>query len=83
MRSGEEEKTEVLLSLFQIYPADDALARIAGAYMNRYASVYRLDLGDALIAATSKITGSVLYSRNVRHYPMEDITVKVPYKHGK
>ena len=83
MRPGEEKKTEALLSLFQIHPADENIARIAGDYLNKYARGRHLDLGDALIAATAQDTGAMLYTRNIRHYPMDDIVVKAPYKRGK
>jgi predicted nucleic acid-binding protein len=82
VRPGEEEDTEALLSLFKIYPADEPLARMAGGYLARYAGSHRLDLGDALIAATAQATKSELYTRNVRHYPMSDIVVKTPYERG-
>jgi predicted nucleic acid-binding protein len=83
MRPGEEADTEALLSLFDIYPADEAIARVAGAYLNQYATSHRLDLGDALTAATARVTGSELYTRNVRHYPMSDVVVKAPYQRGR
>jgi predicted nucleic acid-binding protein len=82
MRDGEEDATNALLSLFQVYPADEGLARFAGAYLNQYAAREHIDLGDALIAATALVTRSELYTRNVRHYPMSDIIVKVPYQRG-
>jgi predicted nucleic acid-binding protein len=82
MRPSEEEDTEALLSLFSIFPADETLARIAGAYLNQYAASHGLDLGDAFTAATAKLTASELYTRNVRHYPMNDIIVKAPYERG-
>lgn len=83
MRPGEEEDTEALLSLFNVCPADEPLARIAGAYLNQYAVSHKLDLGDALTAATAQVTGSELRTRNLRHYPMSDIVVKVPYERGR
>jgi len=83
MRPGEEERTEALLSLFQIYPADERIARIAGNFLNQFARTSRIDLGDAIIAATAKIADAMLYTRNIRHYPMGDIEVKVPYERGR
>ena len=82
MRMGEEEDTEALLSLFEIYPADEKVARIAGSYLNQFARTQHLDLGDALIAATAQITGGVLFTRNLHHYPMVDIHVVAPYERG-
>lgn len=83
MRPGEKDDTDSLLSLFSVYPADEELARIAGAYLNQFAASHRLDLGDALTAATARVTGFELYTRNVRHYPMDDITVIAPYQRGQ
>ena len=83
MRPGEEEDTEALLSLFDVYPADEPLARVAGAYLNQYAASHRLDLGDALTAATARVTSSELCTRNQRHYPMSDIVVRAPYQRGQ
>ena len=83
MRPGEEDETNALLSLFRIYPADESVARVAGAFLNHYGRQYRLDLGDALIAATAEVTGSTLYTRNLRHYQMDEITVQAPYERGR
>jgi predicted nucleic acid-binding protein len=83
MRSGEEEATEALLSLFQVLAADETVARTAGGYLNRFARAERIDLGDAFVAATARVTGSALYTRNARHYPMSDISVVVPYVRGQ
>jgi predicted nucleic acid-binding protein len=82
MRPGEEKETEDLLSLFTVYAADESLARVAGEYLNQFAARKRFELGDALIAATASITGSTLYTRNLRHYPMLDVSVIVPYERG-
>ncbi len=81
-RPGEEEATEALFSLFQMYPADEHVARVAGKYLQQYARSHRLDLGDALLAATARVTNAVLCTRNVRHYPMPDVQILVPYERG-
>lgn len=83
MRPGEEADTDALFTLFTIYGVEETLARVAGSYLQRYARQHRLDLGDALIAATAKLTSSPLYTRNVRHYPMDDVQVVVPYERGR
>jgi len=36
-------------------------------------------MADAIIAATAKLTGSKLYTLNMKHYPMNDIEVIKPY----
>ncbi len=83
MRAGEEEETNALLSLFHIFPADESLARVAGAFLNKYGREHHIDLGDALIAATAQANSTVLITRNIRHYPMDEIEVKVPYERGR
>lgn len=82
MRDGEQADTDELLALFFIQDMDETLARVAGGYLNQFARSHRLDLGDAVIAATAKILGASLYTRNVRHYPMTDIDVIAPYQRG-
>jgi len=83
MRPGEEAETEALFALFSIRPADEPVARAAGAYLNQFARASQLDLGDALIAATAKILSTELITRNVKHYPMKDIVVRAPYARGR
>ncbi|MBI3742172.1 MAG: type II toxin-antitoxin system VapC family toxin [Chloroflexi bacterium] len=83
MRAGEETSTEELFALFTIRPADESVARIAGKYLNQFADTHRLDLGDGLIAATAKLLGADLVTRNMKHYPMTDVTVRVPYERGR
>lgn len=83
MRPGEETPTEELLALFTIYPVDEAVARVAGMYLRQFARSHQLDLGDGLIAATARVLGAELVTRNVKHYPMPDIAVRVPYERGR
>jgi predicted nucleic acid-binding protein len=83
MRPSEEELTEKLLSLFTVIEVDDGIARKAGEYLRRFAHSHKLDLGDALIAATTAVTEAELVTRNVKHYPMTDIRVLVPYERGR
>ena len=83
LRQGEEDATNELLSLFTVRPADESIGRVAGGFLNRYGREHRLDLGDALIAATAQSAGMTLYTRNVRHYPMVEIKVEEPYQRGR
>jgi predicted nucleic acid-binding protein len=83
MRPGEETRTERLLTLFTILDVDEAIARQAGQYLRQYRHSDRLELGDALIAATALQTGAELVTRNIKHYPMSDITVLAPYERGR
>ena len=82
MRQEEQEQTEELLALFTIVAADETIARIAGSYLNQF-KARAMDLGDALIAATAKQFNAELVTRNERHYPMQDISIHVPYMRGR
>lgn len=83
MRPGEEEFTEKLLSLFTIIDVDSAIARKAGEYLRQFSHSPKLDLGDALIAATTAMMGAELVTRNIKHYPMKDIQITAPYERGR
>lgn len=83
MRAGEEARTERLLNLFNILPVDEAVARQAGTYLRQFRRSHRLELGDALIAATAQIHQAELMTRNLKHYPMPDLTVTAPYARGR
>ena len=83
MRSGEKTHTEQLLSLFDVLPVDETVGRQAAVYLRAFRRSHRIDFGDALIAATALLHGAELFTRNVKHYPMTDITVTVPYERGR
>lgn len=82
IRSGEEADTEALLSLFQVHVLDEPQSRMAGAYLNQFGRTHRMDLGDAVVAATARTLAAPLVTRNRRHYPMTDIEIIVPYERG-
>lgn len=78
MRDGEEDDTCSLLDLFQTVPVTNDIAVKAGLYRNRYGQSHGVLLPDALIAATAFEMDAVLYSYNIRLYPMEDVTARDP-----
>jgi len=82
MRAGEQERTEKLFNLFVIIDVDEQIARKAGKYLNEYRVQKRIELADALIAASTFVAGAELITRNVKHYPMGDVRVVAPYKRG-
>jgi predicted nucleic acid-binding protein len=83
MRPDEEDLTEKLLTLFTVIGVDPNMGRKAGEYLRKFTRSHNLDLGDALIAATAALTDADLVTRNVKHYPMTDIHVLVPYQRGR
>lgn len=82
MREGEQERTEKLFGLFVALDVDEQIARKAGEYLNEYRNPQQIELADALIAATAFASGAELVTRNVKHYPMGDVKVIVPYERG-
>ncbi len=83
MRSGEEELTERLMRLFVKLNVDETIARKAGDYLRQYRSSHRIELGDALIAATAVFHDAEIITRNTKHYPMNDVHVLSPYTRGR
>ena len=79
IRPGEEETTNRLLSLFHIIPITEEIGHKAGEYLRLFHKTNGVELGDALIAATSYIDNCELITRNQKHYPMEEIKVTIPY----
>ena len=79
IRTGEEEETQALFEILESIGVDDRIALLAGRYLNQFAKSHGLEIGDAIIAATTKVMGVCLYTRNRRHYPMDDIEVMAPY----
>lgn len=48
------------------------IGRWAGDYLRRYRKSHGIDLGDALIAASAVVNNSTLWTRNLKHYPMQE-----------
>lgn len=83
MRLGEEERTDRLLDMFEVLDIDEQIGRLAAGYLRQFRRTHHLELGDALIAATANTRKAEVVTRNVKHYPMTDIRVVVPYERGK
>jgi len=62
-----------LFSALLCLPVDQTIARLAGDYLRHYRRSHGLELGDALIAATTAVHGATLWTRNHKHYPMRDV----------
>jgi predicted nucleic acid-binding protein len=83
MRPGEEVRTERLLGLFTVLDVTEPIGRQAAAYLRQYRHSHRLELGDALIAATAILFQAELITRNLKHYPMPDVKIVAPYERGR
>jgi len=80
VREGCETLVATMLSKIQILSVDESIAKQAGWYMNQFKKSHNLIMADALIAATAKSIDIPLVTRNIRHFPMKDIRIEVPYK---
>jgi predicted nucleic acid-binding protein len=71
MRPAEEDGTRLLLSTLVWHPVDAEVAEEAGALGRRWLpSHHTIDSADLAIAATAVLSGSSLFTRNIRHFPM-------------
>ena len=74
MRKGEERGTAAFLDGLQDFPVDKTVARKAAHYLRQFRPKgVTLDFADCLIAATASLNDLVLVTKNVAHYPMEDV----------
>jgi predicted nucleic acid-binding protein len=79
VKPDEEGQLEYFLSGFRNIVLTGQIAEIAGRYLNKYRKSHGINMADAIIAATAKLTDSKLYTLNTKHYPMSDIEVIKPY----
>ena len=65
-----------LYNIFEVVSVSKESAEIAGEYREKYAKKgMKLPTIDALIAATAIIHRYILVTRNVKHYPMPEVTL--------
>lgn len=79
VRTEEEASVASLFASMDEIPVDGEVAKRAGRYRSRYSESHGVLLPDALVAASAKKAGAALVTLNKKHYPMPEITVKVPY----
>ena len=73
MRPNEEASTRKLFHLMQCRDVSDAVGEIAGGYLNLFSKSHRLEIADALLAATARRHGLRFWTKNRKHYPMADL----------
>ncbi len=79
MRRGEEDAVISLFDLITPIEVDVTIADKAGEYLKKFSKSHALNIGDAIIAATTSEMTLKLITKNVKHYPMKDIEVVRPY----
>lgn len=80
VRSEEEEIVADLLKSLTEISIDGEIAEAAGRYKSRFHASHSLLLPDALIAACAKKVSARLITLNIKHFPMKDIEIQVPYQ---
>jgi len=71
MRPSEEEPTRGLLATLVWHDVDEEVAEDAGALGRAWLPSHRhIDGADLAIAATARLLGAALLTRNLKHYPM-------------
>jgi predicted nucleic acid-binding protein len=73
IRPGEEAVTQAFFDARGEIVLDSQVGRTAGSYLARYARSHGVELGDALVAAAATTVGVRLWTRNRKHYPMQDV----------
>lgn len=65
---------EAFFDLCEHHPMESEVGRIAGLYANQYAKAFQgIALEDFMLAATARANRCRLWTRNRKHYPMDDI----------
>jgi predicted nucleic acid-binding protein len=73
VRPAEHAVLENLFRQLICVEIDGTTGRRAGDYMRQFAKSHKLELGDALIAASATLHRAQLWTRNRKHYPMKDL----------
>jgi predicted nucleic acid-binding protein len=79
MREDERDRVEALFDALCPLDVTREIAQLAGRYRREYHKSHGVQITDALIAATASIHDLVLITLNEKHFPMSEVTVKVPY----
>jgi len=76
---NEYKVVEMLLSELKIVNLDMIISKLAGNYRMIFHKSHSLKIPDAVIAATAKFTNTILVTKNLKHFPMNDIKIIKPY----
>jgi predicted nucleic acid-binding protein len=69
----EEKLLRNLFQALQCAPIDEAVGRKAGGYLRKFQRSHSVQMGDALIAASAVQNEAALWTRNRKHFPMEEV----------
>ena len=75
-RPKEKAQIEELFSYFEVVDINAQIGIITGNYANEFKKAFNgISLEDYMIAGTAKHHGLVLWTYNLKHYPMKDIVL--------
>jgi len=69
-RKSEEQIMEELFRNIEVIDIDEQIGKLAGNYIKQYKTSHKIELGDALIAASVSVYKIKLWTFNIKHYPM-------------
>jgi hypothetical protein len=75
MRPGEVAPTRAFLSRFKTEAVTQPIVDQGAELYRRWHPSHGIDVNDAILAATVAATGGRIYTLNVKHYPMPDVSV--------
>lgn len=78
VRDEERRQLDDFISLFDVIPVSDEIAKSGGLFKQQFFKSHGVGLADAIIAATSIISDAELKTLNTKHYPMLK-GLRVPY----
>ncbi len=75
MRPQEEADTLAFLRRLKTAEVDEDLVDMAGKLYRKWNPSHGIDINDAFLAATAINRNGHLYTQNLKHYPMRELTV--------
>lgn len=75
-REGELEMTRLFLAQFKTAEVNEEIVDRAAVVFRQWNPSHGIDQNDALLASTAMLTGGVIYTLNVKHYPMPEVIVR-------
>jgi hypothetical protein len=76
MRPEEERLTLSFLGRFRTQPLTQEIVDLAGVFYRRWHRSHGVDVNDMLLAGTVATTGGRIVTLNLKHYPMDDVTIE-------
>lgn len=78
-RSGEEQATSALMSLFKTALVDEKVIDRGAELFRRWHPGHGTDAHDAILAATADLSGGIIVTLNRKHFPMTNLIVESPW----